>query len=244
MVKIVIKIPNWLEKITVLPVLLYRRIRYGYPFRRIPLTQGKYAIVDSDDYYHLAKYKWHAARRDGRFYAIRAVRTGNGKKRHIPMHRQVLKVAEGLLIDHINRNGLDNRRANLRPATPAQNVLNRTKFKKRTYGSKYKGVTYNRTKDLYQAQIQLNRKYIFLGFFQDEVRAAKAYDLAAKKYHGDFAALNFPDAVPRFKWRFALVLLSRFLAFTLTLFKYVTNIENRESSIEHRVSLDSAGRNT
>jgi hypothetical protein len=187
-----IEIPNRLDYILSLPVLLYRLLRYGYTFRRIPLTQGKFAIVDPDDYYHLSQYKWHAAGRYGKFYAVRAAKTKTGQKR-IQMHRYILNIPDGILVDHLNRNALDNRKENLRPATPAQNICNRAKFRNRTYGSKYKGVNCKRPGRIYQAQIQLNRRPIFLGSFQDEVAAAKAYDRAAKKYHGQFAALNFPQ---------------------------------------------------
>jgi len=195
-----IKVPNRLERLLVLPVLFYRLLRYGYAFRRIPLTQGKFAIVDPDDYYRLSKYKWHAAGKYQTFYAVRATKTKAGQKR-IHMHRSVLKVPHNKFVDHLNRNALDNRKANLRPATSAQNICNRSKFMNRTYGSKYKGVTYNRGSKLYQAQIQLNRNPIFLGSFRDELAAAKAYDRAAKKYHGNFAALNFTQPKPSMSHR-------------------------------------------
>jgi len=110
----------------------------------------------------------------------------------LPMHRQILKVPEGLLVDHINQNGLVNRKANLRPATAAQNIINRAKYKNRNYGSKYKGVVWNRRYKYWQAQIKANHKLMYLGTFKDEVQAAKAYDEAAKKYHNEFATLNFP----------------------------------------------------
>jgi hypothetical protein len=95
-------------------VLLYRRIRYGYAFCRIPLTQGKYAIVDPDDYRWLSKYKWYAAgRREGSYYAVRTVKTKKGSKRRLHMHRQILRVPDDMFVDHIDRNSLDNRKANL-----------------------------------------------------------------------------------------------------------------------------------
>ncbi|MBA7676314.1 hypothetical protein ES703_84555 [subsurface metagenome] len=109
------------------------------------------------------------------------------------MHRLVLKIPPYIFVDHINHNGLDNRKANLRPATRAQNGQNRVKFKNRIYGSKFKGVTWNRKYKNWQVQIQVNGKLTFLGRFTDEITAAKAYDRAAKKYHGDFASLNFPQ---------------------------------------------------
>ncbi|MFZ2148176.1 MAG: DNA polymerase I [Sedimentisphaerales bacterium] len=181
----------------VLPVLAYRYIRYGYPFRRIPLTQGKYAIVDPDDYWHLSKHKWHANGRNGTFYAVRTVITEEGKRHLLSMHRCILKVSHNIFVDHINRNGLDNRKANIRTATRAQNSQNRAKFNNRTYSSKYKGVVWNRRQKCWQAQIQINHKLTFLGRFNDEVHAAKAYDRAAKKHHGQFAALNFQHSTHR-----------------------------------------------
>ena len=109
------------------------------------------------------------------------------------MHREVIKAPDELLADHINRNSLDNRKANLRPATHAQNVQNRTKNRKGKYSSKYKGVTWNCGHRLWQADIKFNGNHIFLGSFDSETGAAKAYDRAAKRYHGEFAVLNFPQ---------------------------------------------------
>jgi len=105
------------------------------------------------------------------------------------MHRQIIHVPEGYVIDHINGNGLDNRKANLRPATVAQNAWN---SKKRNPRSGYKGVCFDKDKGLWRAAIVCNRKRIHLGYFKDKTTAAKAYDKAAKKYHGQFASLNFP----------------------------------------------------
>jgi DNA polymerase-1 len=174
-------------------VLLYRRLRYGYAFCRIPLTQGKYAIVDPDDYRRLSKYKWYVVGRPGSQYAVRSHTTKNAKRSAIYMHREVIKAPDDFFADHINRNSLDNRKANLRPATRAQNVQNRTKFRKGKYSSKYKGVTWNCGHRLWQVDIKFNGNHIFLGSFESEVRAAKAYDRAAKRYHGEFAVLNFPE---------------------------------------------------
>jgi hypothetical protein len=108
------------------------------------------------------------------------------------MHREIINAPDDLVVDHINYNGLDNRKANLRLATRRQNSLHVI----RTINpgsSKYKGVSWNTNKKRWHVQITTNGKTIRLGYFTDEIEAAKAYDQAAKKYHGDFAALNFPN---------------------------------------------------
>ena len=124
-VTIRIEIPAWLERLVVPLVLLYRRLRFGHAFRRIPLTQGLYALVDPADYAELSRYRWHANRGRETFYAQRKVwdpltRT----ERTVKMHRQILNCPDHLVVDHVNHNGLDNRRANIRAATTAQNVCN------------------------------------------------------------------------------------------------------------------------
>jgi len=169
-------------------------MRYGYAFRKIPLTKGKFAIVDPDDYYRLSEYKWYVSGGCyNKFYAIckKPKRDGKGTKL-ISMHREVANTPDGLVCDHINGRTLDNRKANLRSATCSQNIWNSRKTSRAGY-SKYKGITFYKRQQNWGAQICVNHRRIFLGKFKDEIQAAKEYDKAARKYFGEFAKLNFPE---------------------------------------------------
>jgi len=191
--KLVINIPEWVDWLIVLLVLLYRRLRYGYAFRRIPLTQGEFAIVDPEDYAHLAKYRWHLAKSPSGSYATRWHRAKHSKQRKkIWMHRQVISVPSGMVCDHINRNGLDNRKANLRPATLSQNLCNRAKRKTKTR-SKYKGLEWDRIQRKWKVRIQIKKRKIYLGSFASQIDAAKAYDKKARQLFKEFAVLNFDN---------------------------------------------------
>jgi len=108
------------------------------------------------------------------------------------MHQMVIKVPDGMVTDHINHDGMDNRKDNLRAATHSQNMRHRKKCSGAMY-SKYKGVSWKKKSRKWVAQITCEKKAIHLGYFRDEIEAAKAYDRAAIKYHGQFACLNFPD---------------------------------------------------
>jgi hypothetical protein len=188
-IEVTIKIPSLLGKLNVKIFLLYRRLRFGYAFRTIPLTRGKFAIVDPEDYSRLARFKWHTHTGTSTFYAVRH-KPGSCKKL-IWMHREILGIPPHLYVDHINHNGLDNRKANLRPATKSQNCRNKLLGRKNT-SSKYRGVHWHSRFGKWQAAIKVNRRPIHLGYFKDEIDAAKAYDTAALKYHGEFAVINFP----------------------------------------------------
>jgi hypothetical protein len=154
--------------------------------KEILLTQGQIAIVDDQDYEWLAKWKWCAVRRKNSYYALRHEGVRMAQK-NIFMHRVITNSSDGMDVDHINGNGLDNRRSNLRICTHAENNKNRRKQKNNTTG--FKGVSPSGRK--YQAQISVNNKNIHLGTFSTPEDAAYAYDEAAKKHYGKFAKTNF-----------------------------------------------------
>ena len=190
--QLTIPIPVWLDFIFVWPLLLYRKCKYGFTFRRICLGDGLWTIVDADVYYRLGHLKWSAAGDDDRLYAARILRkTEFGRIKTMYLHREIMNAPSGLLVDHQNGDKLDNRRANLRFATNSENQCNRRKTEKAS--SQYKGVCLCPEKTHWYANIKHKGKKIWLGSFTSEIAAARAYDTAAIKYHGEFARLNFPE---------------------------------------------------
>jgi len=152
----------------------------------IPLSQRKFAIVDAEDYDRFSKYKWHASNKGQTSYAQR-----NGPDGIVCMHRLIAGAPPHLVVDHINHNGLDNRKKNLRLCTQAQNIYN--SLPRRNCSSKYKGVYLHKRTNRYRATIRYKGKRFHLGSFKNEVDAAKAYDKKACELFGQFAYLNFPE---------------------------------------------------
>jgi hypothetical protein len=156
----------------------------------VPLTGELTAKCSPEDYADLIQFRWHAWRSKHTWYAGRNLGVRSTPRREV-MHRRILCPPDGLLTDHRNGDGLDNRRGNLRAATQAQNHANRRK----TVGtSKYLGVNWAPPEGKWRAVICTNRRAKFLGLFHDEDDAARAYDRAAREIHGEFARLNFPDS--------------------------------------------------
>ncbi|MFC1634761.1 AP2 domain-containing protein [Planctomycetota bacterium] len=152
--------------------------------RLIPLTRGKFAIVDAEDYPRLSRYTWFAEGTPKNCYAVRK---SGGKS--IKMHREIMHAPDHLVVDHINHDGLDNRKANLRLCTFAENCRNARRTARAS--SKYKGVHWHKGTKKWAAAIRFDNKTYHLGYFDNERAAAKAYDDAAKKLHGEYASLNF-----------------------------------------------------
>ena len=165
----------------------------------IPLTHGLVALIDAEDYKLVSKHKWHAkicATRPGLIYAA-TNETQNGKQRTIRLHRLLLNIIDPkIFVDHINHNGLDNRKENLRICTNTQNCRN-AKKRLANGASKFKGVSWSKRCNKFHAAIQINKQYKHIGYFTSELEAAKAYDKVAKTYFGEFAYLNFaPPETP------------------------------------------------
>lgn len=151
--------------------------------RLIPLTRGKFAVVDAEDYPELSKFIWFAAESRRTCYAVRWQ-----DRESVKMHREIIKAPADLVVDHKDHDGLNNCRSNLRLATRTQNCQNARVWSKKT--SKYKGVVWHKRKEKWAVRIAANKKTHRLGYFESEIEAAKAYDEAAKRIHGEFAALN------------------------------------------------------
>ncbi|MGA2323912.1 MAG: HNH endonuclease [Sedimentisphaerales bacterium] len=188
--KLTITIPVCLDFLFTLQLLAFRLLRYGYIYRRIYLGEGKWAILDQKDYYRLRIFKWVVYGNGTNLYAVRLQFTESNKTSTVYMHREIMNPPAGLVVDHKNCDGLDNRRSNLRFATQAQNTRNRRK--KKNAVSQFRGVWFHKGK--WGSQICSQGKRMFLGRFDNEIDAARAYDAAARKYHGEFARLNFSES--------------------------------------------------
>jgi hypothetical protein len=153
--------------------------------KEIPLTKGKKALVDDSDFEELSKYKWCSAKKGNTFYAVRNTSIVNGKQHTIYMHKVIMNTQKGMDTDHRDGDGLNNQRENLRVCTRLENIRNRGRHKRNTSG--YKGVSWYKSTKKWMAQICVNNKHVYLGYFKEKEEAYMVYCEAAKKYHGEFA---------------------------------------------------------
>lgn len=159
--------------------------------KEIPLSQGKVAIVDDEDYDYLNQWKWHASMVNGVLkYAARTIRKDR-RKITIRMHTFIMGTPKGMDTDHINHNGFDNRRCNLRICSRSQNLQNSQVMRKTS--TNFKGIYWNKVHRKWLVSIKVNHQRVFIGLFESETEAANAYDEAAKKYYGEFANTNFEN---------------------------------------------------
>lgn len=166
---------------------------------RIELTQGYYAIVDAEDFDRLNKFSWHAftlkskTRIKPKIFAKRCLEV-NGTIKSYYMQQDVLILYKDLRqrIIHINGDSLDNRKSNLKIATKSQ--IQQSKYVDETNtASRFRGVSWSKRNEIWEAEITVRNEIIRLGSFSDEIEAAKAYDDASSYYHKEFGARNFGD---------------------------------------------------
>jgi hypothetical protein len=153
--------------------------------RYILLTQNKVAMVDPEDFEELNQYTWSSSRKEGRVYACRCA-----KGKQLLMHRVIMKAPKGMVVDHIDGDGLNNCKANLRLCTREQNTYN---CQPRNGCTGFKGVVHDKRSGKYTAGIGYKYDHLWIGDFDDPVEAARARDLVARALQGEHAWLNLPD---------------------------------------------------
>jgi len=154
--------------------------------KAIPLRNGVSTSLDDEDYDRAQAFRWH---KTANGYVAGTV-IEQGARKRVYLHRWLLDAQPGQLVDHLDGNPLNNRRANLRLATRSQNQANRRR--NRTSRSRYKGVTWHQGQQRWMARLQVNGRRITIGYYADPLQAAYEYDAFARTYFGEYARLNFP----------------------------------------------------
>ena len=159
--------------------------------KKIKLSKGKFALIDDEDFERASKIIWHLQKTRWFEYAANSITVSPNKQSKLYLHRFILNAPKGMVVDHIDGNGLNNQKSNLRLCTNGQN---QSCGKKRSAASGFRGVgrSQNRHKK-WQVYITHENEKHFIGCFENKIEAAKAWDKAAIKYHGEFATLNFKD---------------------------------------------------
>lgn len=157
--------------------------------KEIKLNSKKYdlsAMVDDEDFEYLNQWKWHPSKRGNIFYAYAVI--SKVPRKVMEMHRLLMNNPVGHVVDHKDGSGLNNQKYNLRTCSKGKNNLNRIVSSNNKTG--FKGVHFQKDAGKYRAKIEIDKKIISLGYFDDARIAALAYNNAAIKYHGEFAKLN------------------------------------------------------
>lgn len=154
----------------------------------VPLTRGFVAVIDIQDIDKVAGFNWFAVVQKHGAYAVRRASKEESLSGKLSMHRAIMGNPDGVQIDHIDLDGTNNRRGNLRVASVLDNSYNRRKNSKNTSG--YKGVCWNKAIGKWQAQIRANKIRKYLGLFDTPEMAYAAYCNAAMQYHGEFARVT------------------------------------------------------
>lgn len=159
----------------------------------LPLTKDKFALVDDDDYYWLSQWNWFAVEIKNTWYARRSKKKGilrSNEKYEIYLHRIVMRCSDiDFVIDHLDKNGLNNQKENLRMCTKSENNKHTSSHKNSS--SQYLGVSYDKNRNKWSANLMNNGKRILFKRYNTEIEAAKAYDITAKTQFGVYANLNF-----------------------------------------------------
>ncbi len=160
--------------------------------KEIQLTQGKVALVDDEDFEYLNQFKWQAKKtHSNNYYAGRWLRLSKGIRIFITMQNEIIKPCKNFIVDHVNNIGIDNRKINLRVCNNLENMRNKNIYKNNSSG--FKGVSWDKKRKKYYSYIRHNNLMYNLGHYIDPKDAARAYNEAAIKYHGEFANLNKID---------------------------------------------------
>jgi len=153
--------------------------------KKIPLGDGKYSLVDKEDFKKFSKFRWHIKKGRNKFYAQHCTRMG-GAEYNVKLHRAILDLNYGdnKMVDHINGNGLDNRKINLRICGYPQNASNSRRYSNNSSG--YKGVHWHKLKEKWQATIRYFGNKIHVGYFSTALKAKRAYNKKSKELFGEF----------------------------------------------------------
>lgn len=158
--------------------------------KKIPLNKGLVTLIDDSDYLSVAEFNWFATKIGRNLYVQRNTQKPDGSKSRQYLHRFLLSEPEGDVL-HWDGNGLNNQRDNLRSASRKENLWS---FQRKRVGasSRYRGVSWDASRNKWQSRLKKEYKTIHLGRFESEEAAARAYDTAAKQFYGEFSTSNFP----------------------------------------------------